>query len=272
MVKEYLNYIKDVRNLSENTITGYEKDIRTFVHWAQAQRLSWRALQRNDIDRWLADQAREGIAPATRNRRLSALRSMLAWAQHHGYPIENPARFCQRAQGVDAVPYALDVKNIDAWLQREQTSTLDIVLTAAVAIMLETGIRLSELLNIEQADINKEQHTIKVLGKGARERVVYFGQRTEKAIAPLLAPVPGKIFPGWWPQTWRREIKKSMRPYVGDVHPHQLRHTFATAMLNNGADIATISTILGHKRIETTQRYARVSNPHAQQVYQQTIF
>lgn len=272
MIQEFLTYISKVRNLSAATIDGYKKDLALFVDYFLPQQMTWRSLRKSDIDGWLMDMERAGLKPATRNRRLASVRSLLTWAHHEGIIPTNPARFCQQAKLAETTPKALSVAQVDKYLKQQHTSTLEKVIAALISLMLETGARIGEALAIEQRDINREEKSIILNGKGKRQRKVYYGQRTEKHLSVFIADVAGGIFPSWHQQFYRAEIEKALYQSTGHMTPHQLRHTFATSLLNNGADITTVSYLLGHKHIETTQRYAKVSNPHAKEVYQQTMF
>ncbi len=272
MIQEFLTYISQVRNLSSETIYGYSKDLGLFVEYMKPLSMTWRSLRKKDIDAWLMDMERAGLQPATRNRRLATVRSLLTWAHHEGLLPTNEARYCQQAKQKETLPKPLNTDEIDKYLNQQHVSTLEMVIAALIAVMVETGARIGEALAIKQADINTAEKSIILNGKGKRQRKVYYGKRTEKHLQPFIASVEGGIFPNWHQQYYRAEIEKALYGKTGKMTPHQLRHTFATALLNNGADITTVSHLLGHKHIETTMRYAKVSNPHAQQVYQLSIF
>lgn len=267
MIQEYLHYIKAVKGLSENTIEGYRKDLQQFVLFAKEKGLRWSTLTEHDIDSWLASMAAQGLAGKTRNRRLSALRTLLAWAQHKGMLTTNAARYCQSAKTQETLPQAMSVEKIDAYLKNRQTSTSSIITALMVSIMLETGMRLSETMAIKVEDINTAEKTIRTIGKGGRERFVIYGQRTEKELQQWLPAPKGRLLPPWSPSGFRAMIEEQLEPYTGKMHPHQLRHTFATEMLNNGMPITTLSTLMGHQHSSTTEIYSKVAKRTAQREY-----
>lgn len=273
MIKEYLEYQKSVKNLSDATIEGYGKDLRIFVEWARQRSLTWRTIVETDIDAWLTSMQEAGLKPATRNRRLSSVRNLLAWAHHKGMLNTNAARFCQSAKLNETLPKTIDIENIDKYLSSGKMSTKRIISGLLIAIMLETGMRIGEALAIKQEDIDTRNRSIKVFGKGAKERIVYYGQRTEKELRIWLDGREGRLFPETFTQyDYRMMIEEELYPFSGKMTPHQLRHTFATAMLNRGLPITTLSHLMGHKYVETTQRYARVATTTAAQQYKQFKF
>lgn len=272
MIKEYLTYIKEVRNLSDATIEGYGKDLKEFVIWAQANGLRWSTLREQDCDIWLMDMQRRGLKAATRNRRLSALRQLLTWAHNKGILQINAARFCQSAKKEETLRETLDIEAIDLYLANYQPSTEAFIAALLISMMLETGLRISEAINVRSEDIDPHLQRIKVTGKGRKERFVFYGERTKKMLSFFLSGVDGRLLPEWEPQDFREIIERELYPYVGKMTPHQLRHTFATKMLNNGMPITTLSSLLGHKKIETTQIYAKVATSTTEREYNQFKF
>lgn len=267
MIQEYLEYIKSVKGLSYNTIDGYKKDLHQFVQYAKEKGLKWSTLTEQDIDAWLASMAAQGLTGKTRNRRLSAVRTLLSWAYHKGILSNNAARFCQSAKIRETLPQAMSVEKIDAFLENRQPSTSSNITALMVAIMLETGMRLSETMAIKVEDINTEDKTIRTIGKGYRERYVIYGKRTEKELKQWLPAVKGRLLPSWSQTGFRAMIKEQLQPFTGNMHPHQLRHTFATEMLNNGMPITTLKTLMGHQHSSTTEIYCKVAKRTAQREY-----
>lgn len=269
MIKEYLEYIEKVRGLRAATIEGYKKDLNEFVKYAMAKGLRWSTLTERDVDAWLADMSDRCISAATRNRRLAALRGLLTWAQHKGMLETNAARFCQQAKKADTLPKCINIESIDNYLRNRQPSVASNIAALQIAIMIESGMRIGEVLDIELKDIDPNKQSIKIAGKGGKERIVFYGERTKKELQSIVgAGADGKIFPDWSQQYYRQNIEEQLLPFTGKMNPHQLRHTFATDELNKGMPIETVSMLLGHKSIDTTQIYARVAVETARQQYQ----
>lgn len=267
MIQEYLQYITTVRGLSPLTVENYGKDLRQFATWAEGRGLRWSTITERDVDAWIAEQAVAGLKPRTRNRRLSALRGLLTWAHHKGLLEENVSRFCQSAKVAERLPQALDVRAVDAFLASDAFSTEKRIGQLLVALMVESGLRIQEAIDVRREDIDDEQRSISVRGKGGKERIVFYGERTARQLASWLTPFDGRLLPDWEQRRYRDIIERVMAPYVGKMHPHQLRHTFGTAALNAGMPITTVSALMGHKRVETTQIYARVARETARQEY-----
>lgn len=267
MIKEYLTYIETVRGLSANTIEGYRKDLREFVRYAADRGLRWSTLQERDVDGWLSEQAQAGISPRTRNRRLSALRGLLNWAHHKGMLTQNAARFCQQAKKPDSLPKPTDLSAIDRYLGERQPGTAANIAALQIALMVESGLRISEAIMLTMEDIDTTRKSIRVRGKGNKDRYTFYGARVERELMPLMGG-KGRLFPAWSTQFYRSNIEDQLRPFTGAITPHQLRHTFATSQLNAGMPISTLSMMLGHKSVETTQVYTRVAVDTARSQYQ----
>lgn len=267
MIKEYLTYIETVRGLSANTIEGYRKDLREFVRYAAHLGLRWSTLQEQDVDGWLSEQAQAGISPRTRNRRLSALRGLLTWAHHKGMLKQNVARFCQQAKKPDSLPKPTDLSAIDRYLGERQPGTAANIAALQIALMVESGLRISEAITLTIEDIDTSRKSIRVRGKGNKDRYTFYGARVERELMPLMGG-KGRLFPAWSTQFYRTNIEEQLRPFTGAITPHQLRHTFATSQLNAGMPISTLSMMLGHKSVETTQVYTRVAVDTARSQYQ----
>lgn len=270
MIKEYLEYIKGVRGLSSATIEGYRKDLQHFARWGISNGKTWHTLTERDCDLYLMDMERAGLKPATRNRRLSALRQLLSWAHHKGLLENNAARWCQAAKRGESLRKTMNVENIDRFLQEYTPSTAGFIAQLLVSLMLETGLRIGEAISIKIEDIDTAQQRIKVEGKGNKQRYVFYGDRTKKALSMFMTGnAAGRLLPDWSTQAFRSIIEEQLEPYCGKMHPHMLRHTFATEMLNNGMSITTLSHLMGHQKVETTQIYAKVATSTAQREYNQ---
>lgn len=268
MIPEYLEYQAKVKNLSARTVNEYRKDLKVFVSWAAAQQLRWSTLTKSDIDRYVMSQHDAGMKPATIKKRITAVRMLLQWAYREQILPQNVAQYVQSPKNAANLPTTAEVEQIDAYLSTPVTSERSARIHALAAIILESGLRLTEVLHLKWRDLEGGVRTIKVRGKGGKERITFYGDRTQRALAEL--EYKGEnVFNFSSERECRREMTEEMGQYIEGVHPHMLRHTFATAMVNNGANLKDISTLMGHAHTTTTEVYTRVAEKHLSKSYEQ---
>lgn len=269
MIQEFLNYQEKRKGLSALTLEAYAKDLKKFAHWASGEGLRWTTITKQDIDRWLITLQENGLKATSINRHASSVRNLLTWAHHEGILKTNAGQYLQAMKTEERLPEQADTKAIEEYLQTEPTTERGRVIHALIQLLLETGIRIQEAIDIRMEDVDAPNRTIKIHGKGRRERIAYF---TDKSIAQLVrigGTYAPNLFPQWEQRTYRTMMIEELKPRGIRTHPHALRHTFATTMLNRGADITVVSFLLGHKSVKTTERYAKVSNETARQQYNQ---
>lgn len=265
MKQEFLNYLENVRNYSQHTLRAYELDITDFANWANPRGLRWSTLTKQDIDNYAAELHKKGLSSSTQRRRITALRSLLQWAMREGKLASNPARYCQLPKAEETLPMGLEKAIIENYLNTPAMTERAKTIHALVALLYDTGIRLQEALDIRCEDVDPVAHTIRIHGKGRKERIVYFTERTIEHCAHVGNKRNGYLIDC----DNQRAIRLMMAQEIHGAHPHAIRHTFATELLNNGASLDTISALLGHSSRKTTERYAKVSNPTVQQQYYQ---
>lgn len=264
MIQEYTSYMKNVRGFSACTIKAYETDIRAFVKWMQETRpqARWSTITREDIDAYLKYMTEKGLKATTTNRTLSSISSIYKYMQRQGMEIENPCKFESRKKIPATLPTTIPIDRLARAYQKAQG-----LRKTLLGILATTGIRLQEMLDLKWEDIDFENSTLKIMGKGQKERIV----QTDKAILARLEETSkigaahGRIF--WISQrTARYMIYETLAPYCKCQHlsPHTIRHTYATELAKNGESTTTIAKILGHSHIETSQKYidmAQVARP-----------
>ena len=259
MITKFINYLTKIKGYSPNTARAYESDIRTFARWANAnlQNARWSTLTREDIDNYIQHQTDEGQKPATTNRQLSSISSLYKYLQREGLLKDNPTKYESRRKMAETIPNTIPYNEIRMAYSNAQGAT-----RTMIGILATTGIRIQEMLDMQWADINLKEGTIKVMGKGSKERIV----KTQPEILSDLVRLNETISPSGKlfyldQRTARFMIWKALQPYsqARQLSPHAIRHSMATEMAKNGANATTIASILGHSSISTTQRYIDMS-------------
>lgn len=264
MITEYITYQAKVRNLAANTLRGYEKDLRAFARWASPQGLRWSTIAQADIDTYTSMLHDKGRKPASIRRAISSIRTLLSWAHHQQIIESNVARYCQSPKLSSTLPMPADMKKLAAYLDSPTITSQAATIHAIVALILDTGMRIQECLDVRCQDIDVKQHTIKVHGKGRKERLVYFTERTIKHCARVANKRAGYLID----ESDQKAIRYMMYAECG-THPHAIRHTWAMMMLNNGAPIESVSALMGHASVKTTERYAKLVNTTLAEHYKQ---
>lgn len=263
MINEFLNYQLKRKGLSTNTLTAYRKDLQRFVAYGKEKGLRWSTITKEDLDDYLSTMFDQGLKPATINRSISSVRNLFTWAKISGLINENPARYLQSHKQADTLPETISPEEIDTYLDKPTTDNDSLIGKALIALLRETGIRIQEAIDIKLSDINTDEKSIIITGKGNKQRKVYYSQRTIDHCCKIAGRFTPYLLPRFEQRDFRQIIARELH-----THPHALRHTFATNMLNNGADIKVVSYLLGHASVKTTERYAKVSNTTAKVQYQ----
>lgn len=257
-----------VRGLSPRTCSEYEKNLRYFARWAGPRGLRWSTLTRSDVNDYIIDRREIGDKPATCKLAVSILRSFFRWMVNEGMLKENPLQYSQSPKTENKLPVPVDIKAIDMYLAAEPIDDRDKICKIFTALVTDTGLRIQEALDIDKTDIDFQAHSIKVKGKGNKERLVYYSNRLVDALCVNLQEWNhGKLFNGIDQLTMRQMVYEYLGRWIPKVHPHQLRHTFATECLNNGMRIETVSRLLGHSSVQVTERYARLVQPNIEKEY-----
>lgn len=255
MIEKFQIYLVNIRGYSQNTAQAYAKDVQEFAKWMKQQRTDakWTNITLHDIDEYVNYCCSLGLKPATTNRRLSSISGLFTYFKHEGLDVENPCKWESRRKLEEKMPNTIPVKELiqayeNAWG----------VAKVAIGLFMTTGIRIQELLDITWEDVNFEENAIKIHGKGRKERMVYTTSDKLEVLRQLhtMKPQSGQIF-CMEQRAMRRLIFDALRPFchAPQLSPHAIRHTFATNAANNGANVTILGQVLGHKRLETTQRY-----------------
>lgn len=271
MISQFIEFERKVKNLSDNTITAYENDLREFARYISANRIAkrWSEIHARTIERYLMTLHEAGMKPSTIRRKLASIRALYNYFMKQGLQEKNPARYIESPKQPKTLPNTIDTGAIERYIQDE---TKPMALRTLIAILHETGIRISEATALETNDIDYRNHTMRIYGKGLKQRKVYFGHYTDWLLQAYTQDRKGEIFVGAdaCQRQIRWEIWKALHQYAtnGKASPHTIRHTFATRMLEQGMPIQSLQAILGHEHVETTRNYARLADTSIRRDYE----
>lgn len=291
--RTFLQYLKTQRNYSPHTIAGYEDDLRQFSEFLQ-RHFADRPFSINDIDHvtirlFLGDCLERNFAKRSIARKLACLKSFFKYLQRTKVVDRNPAANVATPKLEKRLPQYLDEESVsDLMKQPDATSTMGKRDAAILEVFYSTGIRLSELINLRLTNVDFHASTLRVTGKGSKDRIVPFGKPAKHALqkylscrSELLPRQAGEDIDDTVFLTRRgkrlspKGVNVLMNEYIGRVSeiekksPHVLRHTFATHLLNRGADLRAVKELLGHESLSTTQVYTHVSIDRLKKIYLQ---
>ena len=281
----FLDYLRAVRNYSPRTLTAYGIDLREFEAWLKSRRhpLDPSAIDPLVVRGFLADLSLREKKRSTIARKISALRSFFDWMRREGFVEDNPARDVLTPRQERKLPRFLDEGDVARLMDSVPADTpAGLRDRALLELLYATGMRVGELAGLTVHDLHPSDNEMRVMGKGRRERWVYFGSRARAALdAWLSARARGEIASRsealfvnarggrLTDRSVRRIVHKRVREAAlsRSISPHGLRHSFATHLLNRGADLRAIQELLGHASLKTTQRYTHVSTEQMMAVY-----
>jgi integrase/recombinase XerC len=279
-IAAFLRHLEQERNVSPHTLRAYRNDLSQF-HTYLVLQLS-ESVRPEEVDHvlvrgFLASLHDQGLRKVSSARKLASLRTFFRFLVREGRLKTSPARplFSPKLEkkipshlGEDEIARFLDVPGEGAAVLRNR---------ALLELLYATGIRCSELVGLDQENLDMESKLVRVLGKGRKERVVPFGERAREALFLYFGPLRGDRGPVFRNGRGGRLSDRSVRSIVAQrvkalaierrVSPHTLRHSFATHLLERGADLRAIQELLGHASLSTTQRYTHVDARHLVEVY-----
>jgi integrase/recombinase XerD len=281
LVREFLAYIQVEKGLARNSLESYGRDLARLGEWAGAQGKSVESLTRKDLRGWIADLSREGLSPASVSRAVSAARGLFRFLMLDGHIETHPAEDLNTPQGHAHLPRFLTEEEMERLLAAPDVSKDEGVRDRAMLeAMYATGLRVSELVGLKRADINLDAGLVACHGKGSKERRVPIGKsatywlqqyiavraRHIKTHSPYLfinslgAPLTRNF-------AWAMIKRHAAHAGLSKVSPHTLRHSFATHLLQHGADSRSVQALLGHSDISTTQIYTHITDRHMRATY-----
>lgn len=278
------------RAVSARTRTAYASDTAQFARWAAGRGIEPAGVDVRAVRRYVAGLTERGRAPASVARKLAAVRGLLAVEMQDGERVDNPADLISSPRRPRRLPRVLKADELDALLERiPATGPLALRDRALLELAYGCGLRAEELVNLDVGSIDFDRESVRVVGKGAKTRLVPAGEpalcavtryleRARPALVPAPAAADGPLFVS---KSGRRlstsDVRRRLRrwaqsatgavPALAGAHPHALRHSFATHLLEGGADLRSIQEMLGHASIATTQVYTRVDASRLRQAY-----
>ena len=287
MIEEFLDYLRYERNRSPLTVKNYGDDLRAFYVFFKSldDHLSWQSVDADIVRDWMESMMDKGNNATSVNRRLSALRSFYRFALSRHLVDRDPAHNIEGPKTNKPLPQFLKESEMNRLLDDMEwgNSFNNVRARTIIIVFYETGIRLSELIGLDDVSIDMETCEIKVTGKGDKQRVVPFGSEMLSALKDYVAVRDSSVSRNceaffvtdkgtrMRPDTVRAEVSRCLSAVstLKKKSPHVLRHTFATAMLNNGAGIESVRKLLGHESASTTEIYTHTTFEQLKRVYEE---
>ena len=285
LISRFLEVLWSENGLSRQTLESYRRDLEGLARWRAGHAGGVAGADRAVLFDYLAWRTREGYSPRSNARLLSALRALYAWLVRRGERSDDPTGLLEPPRLPCSLPKALAESEIDALLAAPDTATpLGLRDRAMLELMYAAGLRVSELVNLPATAVNLRQGALRVMGKGSKERLVPLGEEAQhwlerylaasrpqlagkRALAPLFLEANGEAptRQQFWHVVKRHAAAAGIDPRR--ISPHGLRHSFATHLLNRGADLRALQMLLGHASLSTTQIYTLVAREQLKQLH-----
>lgn len=283
IIKKYLNYLSVEKGLARNTLLSYERDLRKYAAFIKVATPD--TVRQADIVSFLSSRLSAGIATASLARCLAAIKGFHKYLQIDGLSAGDPAANLESPRGWQRLPKTLPAADVDVLLEQPDLATpIGLRDKAMLELLYATGLRASELVELRLNDVNLERGFLIVIGKGSKERAVPMGESAvvhvqnylDRARQILLRNADSdRLFisskrTGITRQMFWERIKFYARKgrIEKNVSPHTLRHSFATHLLDNGADLRSVQAMLGHSDISTTQIYTHVTKERLRKIHE----
>lgn len=284
-VNGFLIHLSDERQLSANTVTAYERDIRALRDYLGAEKVNaWSRVGGHHLRAFIAGEHRAGKAGKTLQRRLSSIRTLFNYLVREGIATTNPAMEFSAPKTAAMLPGTLDTDQVSRLLEINTTAWHDIRDRAILELFYSSGLRLAELVGSNISDLDFSDNSIRVRGKGNKERVLPVGAKAVAALKKWLADranLPkgtacdssALFLSERGNRISARNVQDRVRHWclklgISDkVHPHTLRHSFASHLLESSQDLRAVQELLGHADIATTQVYTHLDFQHLAEVY-----
>ena len=280
-VARYLRHLKDERRLSPHTLSAYERDIRAFLDYLDRASLDLGALDSYALRQFAAEANRKGLSSRSIARKLSAVRRFLNFLVAEDVLPANPGKDVQAPKPKRRLPKTLDADQVASLLSLEGDDTFTVRDRAILELLYSSGLRLAELVGLDLADLDLADMTVRVTGKGNKTRIIPVGQVAADALrawlsmrAELATEGETSLFVSKrGTRLSGRSVQSRLKHWVKrqgsgfSIHPHVLRHSFASHMLESSGDLRAVQELLGHASISTTQVYTHLDFQHLAHIY-----
>ena len=279
---DFLQQLKVEKRASEHTLKNYQRDLKHLAGFCLKHNIdSWEALTSTDVLKHVAERHRLGLSSKSLQRELSAMRSFYVFLMQRGLVENNPAQHVKAPKQARKLPKTLDVDQVSALLDAGASSAIEVRDVAMFELFYSSGLRLNELssLDLEDLDLADKQLTV-ISGKGGKSRLLPIGTKAIEAlqqwlkIRPSVEAADHAVFTSMrGKRIGDRNIQLRLQQWClkkgvpEPVHPHMLRHSFATHMLESSQDLRGVQELLGHENISTTQIYTHLDFQHLAEVY-----
>jgi integrase/recombinase XerD len=284
-VRAFLSYLQVEKGLSDNTIQAYRRDIGKFSAFAEKSRLAVKDIRRDHVVDFLGSLYRQNLDSRSVARHLVTIRHFFRFALTEGFVEEDPAASIESPRFRQSLPEFLSLEEVERLLQQpDENDVAGMRDRAMIELMYSTGLRVSELCGLRVADLEMTMGCLRCVGKGNKERLVPVGRQALGMVQKYLREARPKLLPEgasslylflnqrghkvdritFWKTLGEYGRKAGLRKALT---PHMLRHSFATHLLDRGADLRSVQMMLGHSDISTTQIYTHVVEERLKQVY-----
>tara|TARA_R110002073_G_scaffold4917_16_gene31122 strand:+ start:8119 stop:9045 length:927 start_codon:yes stop_codon:yes gene_type:complete len=285
-VNAFLTHLNHERGLSQNTIENYSRDLQNFASFLEVENVPWKNVSSHHVRGFVAARHRKGASGKSLQRALSAIRTFFHYLIREQHIINNPAIDIATPKTAKKLPRTLDPDQVSQLLDSKVSSWHHVRDHAIMELFYSSGLRLSELVGSNIVSVDLDESNIRVLGKGRKERIVPVGQQANQAIVQWLrvrANLPKKnaqvlddealFLSENGKRLGQRSVQNRVKAWAlerglpGNLHPHMLRHSFASHILESSQDLRSVQELLGHSDISTTQIYTHLDFQHLANVY-----
>ena len=283
-IKEFLSYLESVKQYSPHTVKGYERDLKKLSDYLSAQDIeNWKIVKEHDLRAFINSERRRGLSPRSIQRLLSSCRTFFENLLIEGHIQLSPAQNVSSPKSAQLLPKAMDADLVQRLLDFKPKGMIEIRDKALAELLYSSGLRLSEVCQLEVQDLDLKERTCRVLGKGNKTRIVPVGKKAIQAIrdwmiyrSELKASKETSTHAIFLNNKGNRISARSiqlrleklcLQRGIPGINPHMLRHSFASHLLESSGDLRAVQEMLGHSDIGTTQIYTKLDFQHLSKVY-----
>jgi len=281
-IKEYLVFVSQVKNLSENTTKSYQRDLKKLCLFLESLKIKdYTDVSMDICSAWIGDLFSQNNNPRSIQRHLSSAKGFFRFLKKNNLIAASPFELVTAPKSASNLPEVLTPEDVEQLLNFKPSSLIEIRDLAIVEMMYSSGLRVSETVNINVSDFEEGMSFLRVLGKGSKTRLVPIGRFAISAINnwlserdKIVSNTDALFLNSKGTRLTVRSVqlrlkKMALKQGLPPIHPHMLRHSFATHMLESSGDLRTIQELLGHSSLSTTQIYTKLDYQHLAKIYDQ---